>query len=407
MTAVPYLALIASVLALLLAYYFAKVVLRADQGTDLMREIGAAIREGAMAFLRREYQWVSVFVAAMFVLLLIVPIDGRPAASFAYLMGAVLSSVAGFVGMRIATAANTRTANAAREGAAKALPLAFKGGAVMGFSVAGLALLGISFNYLLWVKWLGVDQAFQVVAAFGLGASSIALFARIGGGIYTKAADVGGDLVGKVEAGIPEDDPRNPATIADAVGDNVGDVAGMGADLFESYAGSIVAPVVLASLLVPVFMDGDSLAGNFGDAEGLLMYPILIGALGMIASIVGALFVRGREGRSLSGQLHTGQYVAMALTVVFAIVGTLVLFSGNPTFGGYELSAPIFLAFTIIVGLLGGWAIGFTSEYFTSEHFRPVKGIARHPRRAPPRSPSKASRRASSPRCRRWCWWWR
>ncbi|MDE0321793.1 MAG: sodium-translocating pyrophosphatase [Acidimicrobiaceae bacterium] len=383
MTAVPYLALIASVLALLLAYYFAKVVLRAEQGTDLMREIGASIREGAMAFLRREYRWVSVFVAAMFVLLLIVPIDGRPAASFAYLMGAVLSSVAGFVGMRIATAANTRTANAARQGAAKALPLAFKGGAVMGFSVAGLALLGISINYLLWVKWLDVDQAFQVVAAFGLGASSIALFARIGGGIYTKAADVGGDLVGKVEAGIPEDDPRNPATIADAVGDNVGDVAGMGADLFESYAGSIVAPVVLASLLVPVFLEGDSLAGSFGDAEGLLMYPILIGALGMIASIIGALFVRGREGRSLSGQLHTGQYVAMALTVVFAIVGTLALFSGSPTVGDYELSAPIFLAFTIIVGLLGGWAIGFTSEYFTSEHFRPVKGIAQQSETGP------------------------
>ncbi|WP_420610573.1 sodium-translocating pyrophosphatase [Candidatus Poriferisodalis sp.] len=391
MTAVPYLALIASVLALLLAYYFAKVVLRADQGTELMREIGAAIREGAMAFLRREYRWVSVFVAAMFVLLLIVPIADdfapRLAASFAYLMGAVLSSVAGFIGMRIATAANTRTANAAREGAAKALPLAFKGGAVMGFSVAGLALLGISINYLLWVKWLGVDQAFQVVAAFGLGASSIALFARIGGGIYTKAADVGGDLVGKVEAGIPEDDPRNPATIADAVGDNVGDVAGMGADLFESYAGSIVAPVVLASLLVPVFLEGDSLAGSFGDAEGLLMYPILIGALGMIASIIGALFVRGREGRSLPGQLHTGQYVAMALTVVFAIVGTLVLFSGSPTFvtedTTYELSAPIFLAFTIIVGLLGGWAIGFTSEYFTSEHFRPVKGIAQQSETGP------------------------
>jgi len=348
-----------------------------------MREIGAAIREGAMAFLRREYKWVSVFVAAMFVLLLIVPIDGRPAASFAYLMGAVLSSVAGFIGMHIATAANTRTANAAREGAAKALPLAFKGGAVMGFSVAGLALLGISINYLLWVKWLGVDQAFQVVAAFGLGASSIALFARIGGGIYTKAADVGGDLVGKVEAGIPEDDPRNPATIADAVGDNVGDVAGMGADLFESYAGSIVAPVVLASLLVPVFMEGDSLAADFGDAEALLMYPILIGALGMIASIVGALFVRGREGRSLSAQLHAGQYVAMALTVVFSIVGTLVLFRGSPTIGNYVLGAPIFLALTIIVGLLGGWAIGFTSEYFTSEHYRPVKGIAQQSETGP------------------------
>ena len=292
-------------------------------------------------------------------------------------MGAVLSSIAGFVGMRIATAANTRTANAAREGAAKALPLAFKGGAVMGFTVAGLALLGISFNYLLWVTWLGVDSAFQVVAAFGLGASSIALFARIGGGIYTKAADVGGDLVGKVEAGIPEDDPRNPATIADAVGDNVGDVAGMGADLFESYAGSVVAPIVLVSLLLSgVFIEGDKLQ-VFGDYESLLMYPILIGALGMIASIVGALLTRGKEGQSLSTQLHTGQYVAMGLTVVFTIIGTQWLFGGASAADGSDIvQKPIFLSLTIIVGLLGGWAIGFVSEYFTSEHYKPVKGIA-------------------------------
>jgi K(+)-stimulated pyrophosphate-energized sodium pump len=376
-TAIPYLALIASALALVLAYYFAKTVMKADEGTDLMKEIGQAIREGAMAFLRREYQWVSVFVIAMFVLLLVVPIDGRPSASFAYLMGALLSSVAGFIGMRIATAANTRTANAAREGAAKALPLAFKGGAVMGFTVAGLALLGISFNYLLWVTWLGVDSAFQVVAAFGLGASSIALFARIGGGIFTKAADIGADLVGKVEAGIPEDDPRNPATIADAVGDNVGDVAGMGADLFESYAGSIVAPIVLVSLLMSgVFIEGDKLQ-VFGDYESLLMYPILIGALGMIASIVGALLTRGKEGQSLSKQLHTGQYVAMGLTVIFAIAGTLWLFGGASKADGSDIvQTPIYLALTIIIGLLGGWAIGFISEYFTSEHYKPVKGIA-------------------------------
>ena len=241
----------------------------------------------------------------------------------------------------------------------------------MGFTVAGLALLGISFNYLLWVTWLSVDNAFQVVAAFGLGASSIALFARIGGGIYTKAADVGGDLVGKVEAGIPEDDPRNPATIADAVGDNVGDVAGMGADLFESYAGSVVAPIVLVSLLFSgVFIQGDELQ-VFGDHESLLMYPILIGALGMIASIVGALLTRGKEGQSLSTQLHTGQYVAMGLTIIFTIVGTQWLFSGTGV-----VETPIYLSLTIISGLLGGWAIGFVSEYFTSEHYKPVKGIA-------------------------------
>ena len=378
-TAVPYFALIASVLALMLAYYFAQVVMKADEGTDLMKEIGQAIREGAMAFLRREYQWVSVFVGVMFVVLLVVPIDGRPYASFAYLMGAVLSSIAGFIGMRIATAANTRTANAARNGAAEALPLAFKGGAVMGFTVAGLALLGITFNYLLWVTWVGVDNAFQVVAAFGLGASSIALFARIGGGIFTKAADVGGDLVGKVEAGIPEDDPRNPATIADAVGDNVGDVAGMGADLFESYAGSVVAPIVLVSLLLPgTFINGAGKLVAPGDLEALLMYPILIGALGMMASIVGALMTRGKEGKSLSAQLHTGQYVAMGLTVVLSIVGTLWLFNGD-----VMVTKPIYLALTIIVGLLGGWAIGFVSEYFTSEHYKPVKGIAEQAKTGP------------------------
>ncbi len=374
MGAVPYFAVVASAAALALAYYFAQVVLQADEGTDLMKEIGAAIREGALAFLRREYQWVSAFVAAMFVLLLVVPIEGRPYASIAYLMGALLSSIAGFVGMYTATAANTRTANAAREGAAEALPLAFKGGAVMGFSVAGLALFGISFNYLLWVTWVGVDQAFQVMAAFGLGASSIALFARIGGGIYTKAADVGGDLVGKVEAGIPEDDPRNPATIADSVGDNVGDVAGMGADLFESYAGSIVAPIVLVSLLFPgsfLVSGGDAIVDDFGNNEALLLFPILIGALGMVAAIIGALLTRGREGASLSAQLHQGQYIAMALTIVFAIVGALWLFDDVD-----GVDNAFFLALTIIVGLLGGWAIGFTSEYFTSDHYGPVKDIA-------------------------------
>ena len=187
---------------------------------------------------------------------------GAPWGAVAYVMGAVFSSIAGVAGMRIATAANVRTANAARQGAAAALPLAFKGGAVMGFSVAGLGLLGISLAYILFVDVLAVTDAFSVVASFGLGASSIALFARIGGGIYTKAADVGADLVGKVEAGIPEDDPRNPATIADNVGDNVGDVAGMGADLFESYAGSIVAPIVLAALLFGGFAGTDAISGE-------------------------------------------------------------------------------------------------------------------------------------------------
>ncbi len=246
---VPYLALIAAVAALLLATYFSKVVRAADPGNDRMQEIGAAIREGAMAFLRREYTWVAGFVALMSILIFVVLDYGRPWGALAYMSGAGFSALAGFVGMRIATAANIRTAQAARSGPSTALPLAFRGGAVMGFTVAGLGLLGIALAYLIFAKWLKVDDAFSVVATFGLGGSSIALFARVGGGIYTKAADVGADLVGKVEAGIPEDDPRNPATIADNVGDNVGDVAGMGADLFESYAGSLVAPIVLAALL--------------------------------------------------------------------------------------------------------------------------------------------------------------
>jgi K(+)-stimulated pyrophosphate-energized sodium pump len=223
----------------------------------------------------------------------------------------------------------------------------------------------------MWVEWLAVDHGFQAVAAFGLGASSIALFARIGGGIYTKAADVGGDLVGKVEAGIPEDDPRNPATIADSVGDNVGDVAGMGADLFESYAGSVVAPIVLVSLIVPGVVAEDGAIAVDGGVEALMVYPILIGALGIFASIIGALLTRSRPGASLSAQLHTGQYVAMAITVVAAVVGSLVLFAEMDTVDNAFL-----LSLTIVVGLLGGWAIGFTSEYFTSDHFPPVKGIA-------------------------------
>ncbi|MFV1991905.1 MAG: sodium/proton-translocating pyrophosphatase, partial [Acidimicrobiales bacterium] len=321
MDIVPYLALAASAGALGLAYYFFQVVIAADQGTDLMKEIGEAIQDGAMVFLKREYQWVSVFVGIMTLLIFALLEYGRPWGALAYLSGALLSSVAGFIGMRVATAANTRTANAAREGAAEALPLAFKGGAVMGFTVAGLALFGLTFNYLLFVEWLAVDDAFQVLATFGLGASSIALFARIGGGIYTKAADVGGDLVGKLEEGIPEDDPRNPATIADAVGDNVGDVAGMGADLFESYAGSLIAPIILISVLLPGFLTSSGSFEMTDDVKRLMVFPLLIASLGMLASIVGAFMTTGDENKSLSAQLHKGTYVAMGLTTLLSLGG--------------------------------------------------------------------------------------
>ncbi|MBW3665385.1 MAG: sodium-translocating pyrophosphatase [Actinobacteria bacterium] len=375
MTAIPYLAAAAAIAGLLLAVYFSRVVHRADEGTEAMREIAAAIREGAVTFLRREYRWVAVFVAIMAVVIFVVLDYGRPWGAIAYVLGAIFSATAGVVGMRIATAANVRTANAARDGAAKALPLAFRGGAVMGFTVAGLGLLGLSLAYIVFVDVLAVDDAFSVVATFGLGASSIALFARIGGGIYTKAADVGADLVGKVEAGIPEDDPRNPATIADNVGDNVGDVAGMGADLFESYAGAIVAPIILAALLFGGFTTGSSgPIVDFADGSVLqatFLYPLLVAALGMVASIIGALLVRGRKGKSLAAQLHFGTNLAMFLTAIAAIVGAFWVFGDVP-----EIDQPLLLGLVIVVGLFAGYAIGFTSEYYTSDHYEPVKRLA-------------------------------
>ena len=222
MEAIPYLALSSALLALLLAGYFYTNVKAASPGNERMIFLMNEIEKGARAFLRQEYSWVSIFVAVMAILIGVLI---APVASLTYIIGAVLSATAGYAGMTVATMANARTANAAQDGPGKALPIAFRGGAVMGFSVAGLALGGLALVYILFVLVAEVDDAFDVVTAYGLGASSIALFSRVGGGIYTKAADVGADLVGKVEAGIPEDDPRNPATIADNVGDNVGDVA--------------------------------------------------------------------------------------------------------------------------------------------------------------------------------------
>jgi K(+)-stimulated pyrophosphate-energized sodium pump len=281
-----YVALGAAVLALLLAVYFTRWVLATPQGNERMVELSLAIRTGAMAFIKREYTWVAVFVAVMAVLIAVLLDWGRPWGAVAYVFGAVLSGLAGFVGMRIATAANARTTEAARTGGVgAALPVAFRGGAVMGFTVAGLGLLGIGLGFYFFNNLLGEDRWVDIITAIGLGGSSIALFARVGGGIYTKAADVGADLVGKVEAGIPEDDPRNPAVIADNVGDNVGDVAGMGADLFESYVGSLVAPVAYASI---VFATRDFL-------PEAIIFPLAVAALGMFASIIGSFLVKAKD----------------------------------------------------------------------------------------------------------------
>ena len=363
-----YLALAAGAMALLLAVYFTRAVLATPQGNERMRELSAAIRAGAMAFLKREYIWVSVFVAVMAVLIAVLLEWGRPWGAIAYVFGAVLSGLAGFIGMRIATAANARTTEAARTGGIPAaLPIAFRGGAVMGFTVAGLGLLGVGLAF-----WLfGVDGPLEdpnwvdIVTAVGLGGSSIALFARIGGGIYTKAADVGADLVGKVEAGIPEDDPRNPAVIADNVGDNVGDVAGMGADLFESYVGSIVAPIAYS-----IFVFSGELRAS------AVVFPLAVAALGMFASIIGSFLVRAKDESHLAAALHRGTNFAMIVTgagvagIAYWVFGDLV-----------DNWAGVWIA--VVAGLAVGWFVGKISEWFTSDHYKTVKEIARQSQTGP------------------------
>jgi K(+)-stimulated pyrophosphate-energized sodium pump len=377
MDAVPYLSLVAAVAGLGLAGYFYGSVKKASPGSERMVELMNAIQEGARAFLRREYKAVAIFVVVLAALIAVALPNGLLSA-VAYVVGALFSALAGFIGMTVATMANARTAEAAKTGPQVALPLAFRGGAVMGFTVAGLSLLGVSLAYIVFVEVLTITNPIQVVTTYSLGASSIALFARIGGGIYTKAADVGADLVGKVEAGIPEDDPRNPATIADNVGDNVGDVAGMGADLFESYAGSLIAPIALAGFAFAP--DAVAAAGAFADAatatqfqQAALLYPLSIAALGMLAAIVGAFTVKAKPnatGRDLASALHRGTNVAAAATVVLA-------------FGlGYWLFSPVTdrwwgFPVAVVAGLLAGVAIGKLSEYYTSDHYKPVREIAR------------------------------
>ena len=373
MQAIPYLAGAIALAALVLAGYFFRYVRAADPGNARMVQLMEAIAGGARTFLRREYRWVAGFVIIMIVLLVTL-LDWGPMGAVAYFLGALLSATAGWIGMTVATMANARTTQAARTGPQKALPLAFRGGAVMGFSVAGLSLLGLSFCYLLFVVWLEHLDAFQVITAYGLGASSIALFSRVGGGIYTKAADVGADLVGKVEAGIPEDDPRNPATIADNVGDNVGDVAGMGADLFESYAGAIIAPVAYVWFAYGATSVGDAGEGLLGD---LLLFPFLVAFVGMAASIIGAFFVRaGASSRvkDLAKALHRGTNAAMVITVGGVFAAGAVLFEGSASWG---------LPLAVVCGIAVGYAIGQVAEIWTSDHYRPVRHIARQTETGP------------------------
>ena len=336
-----YFAPIIGVIALIFAAMLAMKISKQDSGTDKMKEIALAISDGAKAFLSAEYKILVIFVAALFILIGLG--IGNWVTATCFLVGAAFSTLAGYFGMNVATKANVRTAYAAKQGGInKALSIAFSGGAVMGMAVVGLGLLGVSVIYAL-------TGNVEVLSGFSLGASSIALFARVGGGIYTKAADVGADLVGKVEAGIPEDDPRNPAVIADNVGDNVGDVAGMGADLFESYVGSLISAVTLGIVYL-------STAGG--------VFPLIIAALGIVSSIIGTFFVKGKDGANPHTALKAGTYVSSALVVISS------LFFSKKFFGDFNA------AIAIIVGLIVGIIIGIVTEVYTSSDYKSVKKIA-------------------------------
>jgi len=341
---------------------------RADPGTEKMQRIAAQIRSGAMAFLRVEYTYLAGFVAVMFVVLAaLLPVEGlRTALSF--LLGAAASALAGWIGMRTATNANVRTTSAARTGLAPALRVAFSSGAVMGLTAVALGTAGISLLYFAFGGLGGNGPgASAIIFGFSLGASSIALFARVGGGIYTKAADVGQDLSGKVEAGIPEDDPRNPATIADNVGDNVGDVAGMGADLFESYVGSIISSIGLGWALSAT--DAQALWGTDAGAfpalqSALVLFPILLAGVGILCSILGTFFVRTNDERKIHSALFTGLVAASVLVVV----GGAALV--------WALGLPWKVYYSVVAGLIVGVAIGQATEYYTSKDKAPARHIA-------------------------------
>ncbi len=332
-----------AVVALLFAFYKISFVSKQDAGTDRMKEISSAISDGARAFLFAEYKILAIFVAVLFVAIGFGLNSWITAVCF--LCGAAFSILAGYIGMNVATKANVRTANAARlSGMNKALSIAFSGGSVMGMCVVGLGLLGASVLYVIF-------KDLNVLFGFSLGASSIALFARVGGGIYTKAADVGADLVGKVEAGIPEDDPRNPAVIADNVGDNVGDVAGMGADLFESYVGAIISAMTLGAVAIT-------------DTANGVIFPLVIAACGILASVIATFFVRGKEGSNPHKALKMGSYVSALLVVIASLIFSKSMLGG---IGG---------AIAIISGLVVGLVIGVVTEIYTSGDYKFVKKIA-------------------------------
>jgi K(+)-stimulated pyrophosphate-energized sodium pump len=340
-----YVAPVCALAALVFALILWLKLSRAEAGNEKMQEIAAAIHEGAMAFMKREYTYLAVFVVVLTIVLAVII---NPLTALSFVIGALLSATAGYVGMTVATKANVRTAHAARSGINPALTVAFSSGTIMGMMVAGLGLFGLGTLYL-FIR----DPA--VINGYALGASSIALFARVGGGIYTKAADVGADLVGKVEAGIPEDDPRNAGVIADNVGDNVGDVAGMGADLFESYVGSMIAAMTLGVVL-------------FGLGGTLL--PMLVASVGILASIFAFFFVKAKEGSRLGAVLERGIWIS-------ALVVLVVAFFMVRSFVAQGIFADLGPFYAVVAGLLAGVAIGRITEYYTSDHYKPVQDIAK------------------------------
>jgi K(+)-stimulated pyrophosphate-energized sodium pump len=376
-----YLIPIFGILALLFTFWKSGWVNKQEEGTERMSRIAASIADGAMAFLRAEYKVLAIFVVAVAILM---AISGNspgssPLVALSFVIGAICSALAGFIGMKVATKANVRTTHAARTSLGKALEVAFAGGSVMGMGVVGLGLLGLGALFALYIGmgWTDasgaadINKVITVLTGFSFGASSIALFARVGGGIYTKAADVGADLVGKVEAGIPEDHPLNPATIADNVGDNVGDVAGMGADLFESYVGSIIGTMVLGAAFVG--LGGFEAVNDFNGLNAVLL-PLVLAGVGIITSILGTFFVKVAEGGDPQKALNRGEFISAALMLAATFFIVKWMLPETWVFGGKEFtSMGIFWA--VIIGLAAGLLIGIVTEFYTGTGTKPVKSI--------------------------------
>ncbi len=360
-----YLVIAIGLLSLLTAFVFAIYVKRRDQGEGLMVEIAGYIRHGAMTFLNEEYKYLTAYIIVVSILLYVGSLFSNGISEYtwiSFVFGAILSALAGNVGMRIATLANVRTAKAVEKDTHSGLKVAFSSGAVMGLTVVGLGLTGVSVIYLIF-RSISPNDLSNILFGFGFGASSIALFARVGGGIYTKAADVGADLVGKVEAGIPEDDPRNPAVIADNVGDNVGDTAGMGADLFESYVDSIIATIAIGVMM---------LSAVVGD---VIILPLLIAGIGIISSIIGILTVVGLRNEDPSKAMNTGVIVSAVVMVILA--GLTIYYLGPSGFQIFNRTVPWYYLFVALIsGLLAGIVIGFATEYYTSDKYKPTQEIA-------------------------------